>query len=113
MRVFLTGGTGFVGLELIRQLQLAGHEVRCLVREGSAAKLAGFTGVETVAGDITDTASLRGEMDSCDAIINLVGIIKETPSQGVTFERLHYEGSKIVIDEAARVGIKRFLQMSA
>ena len=40
MKIFLTGGTGFVGSEVLRQLVASGHSVRALVREGSADKLA-------------------------------------------------------------------------
>jgi NADH dehydrogenase len=113
MKIFLTGGTGYVGRDLVGRLRSAGHEVRCLVRRESAAKLADMPGVETVVGDITDRAGLKGKLDGCEAAINLVGIIKEMPSQGVTFERVHYEGARNVIDEAVRAGIGRFLQMSA
>ena len=40
MKIFLTGGTGFVGREIVRQLLATGHEVRCLVRPGSEKKTA-------------------------------------------------------------------------
>ncbi len=113
MRVFLTGATGYVGHELLKQLLLAGYEARCLVREGSAGKLPGGHGLEIVTGDVTDADSLQGKMVGCDVVINLVGIIKEIPSQRVTFERLHYEASKNVIDAAVGDGVERFLQMSA
>jgi len=46
MKVFLTGGTGFVGSEVLRQLVSAGHSVRALVREGSEGKLEETAGVE-------------------------------------------------------------------
>jgi NADH dehydrogenase len=113
MKVFLTGSTGFVGQELLKQLQSAGYEPRCLVRKGSMAKLAALAEVETVEGDITNAASLAGKLDGCEAVINLVGIIREIPSRDITFERLHYEGSKNVMDAALGAGVKRFLQMSA
>ncbi|MCS7033038.1 MAG: NAD(P)H-binding protein, partial [Phycisphaerae bacterium] len=52
---------------------------------------------------------LRG----CTAVIHLVGIIAERPSAGVTFERIHFEGTKSIVDAAAREGIRRFVHMSA
>jgi NADH dehydrogenase len=52
-------------------------------------------------------------MAGCDAVINLVGIIKEDAAHGVTFEKLHWEGSRNAIDAAKAVGVKRFVQMSA
>ena len=47
MKVFVTGGTGFVGREILGQLLSAGHEVRALVRDGSQDKLSGHQNLET------------------------------------------------------------------
>jgi NADH dehydrogenase len=52
-------------------------------------------------------------MAGCDAVIHLVGIIMEHPLQGITFERMHFEAARNVIDAAKRNGIKRFVHMSA
>ncbi|TNF47542.1 MAG: NAD-dependent epimerase/dehydratase family protein, partial [Deltaproteobacteria bacterium] len=68
MKVFLTGGTGFVGSEVLRQLVSAGHSVRALVRDGSEDKLAVPDGVEIHSGDITDAASMVGGLEGCDAV---------------------------------------------
>jgi len=113
MKLFLTGGTGFVGSEILKQLTKDGHEVRCLVRPDSKKELAVREGVEIVNGDITQPESLSGKMEGCEAVIHLVGIIRAFPAKGITFEKIHYEGSRNVIDEAKRAGIERFLHMSA
>ncbi|MEN8729215.1 MAG: NAD-dependent epimerase/dehydratase family protein, partial [Desulfuromonadales bacterium] len=60
MKVFVTGGTGFVGQEILVQLLRAGHTVRALVREGSTAKLDEPGKIDVHPGDITDAASLVG-----------------------------------------------------
>jgi NADH dehydrogenase len=52
-------------------------------------------------------------MDGCDAVIHLVGIIMERPGKGITFERIHYQGTVNVVDAARRAGVKRYLHMSA
>jgi uncharacterized protein YbjT (DUF2867 family) len=113
MRVFVTGGTGFVGNEVVRQLTAAGHTVRALVRPGSEEKLAPWPGVEIQRGDTNDPPSLHGAMAGCDAVIHLVGIIREFPGKGITFQRLHVEGTRHVLAEAQRQGIRRYLHMSA
>jgi len=117
MKVCITGSTGFVGKGILSQLLAAGHEPRCLVRQTSAGKLAGSGPVsgkmEVVEADVTRSETLTGKMDGCEAVIHLVGIIREIPRLGISFERLHYEASKNVIDEARRAGVKRFLHMSA
>lgn len=113
MRIFLTGGTGFVGNEVLRQLVAAGHSVRCLIRTGSEVKLAVREGIEVRYGDVTEPESLEGTLQDCDAVIHLVGIIREFPGQGVTFRRMHTEATRNVVEAAGAQGVKRYLQMSA
>lgn len=115
MKVFVTGGTGFVGNEVVRQLVAQGHEVAALVRSGSESKLdmGKSDRVKIHLGDVTEPDSLPQAMQGCDAVIHLVGIIREFPDKGVTFKRLHVEGSRNVIEAAVAQGIKRYLHMSA
>lgn len=114
MHVYVTGATGFIGSYVLRELLARGHTARCLVRDpGTALVEAEQDRVERVRGDVTDPKSLAGTMRGCDAVIHLVGIIEEKPSRGVTFERIHYEGARNVIDEAVAARIDRFVLMSA
>lgn len=113
MKVFLTGSTGFVGRHILRDLINYNHQVRCLVRQGSESKIAHFKNVEIVYGDITDAGSLNDKIRGCDAVINLVGIIRAFPIRGITFEKLHYEGTANVVNAAKSQGVRRFIQMSA
>ncbi|HET9591736.1 MAG TPA: NAD-dependent epimerase/dehydratase family protein [Solirubrobacterales bacterium] len=70
MKVFLTGGTGFIGGEVARQLRARGEEVVCLVR--SPQKAAGLRelGCELVSGDLGDESAIRKGMRGCDAAIH-------------------------------------------
>jgi uncharacterized protein YbjT (DUF2867 family) len=113
MKIFVTGGTGFVGSEVLRQLLGAGHAVRALVRPGSEGKLAGQDRVELHPGDATEAASLAGALAGCDAVIHLVGIIREFPARGITFERLHVGATGNLLAAARQQGVGRYLQMSA
>lgn len=113
MKVFLTGGTGFVGSEVLRQLVSAGHSVRALVRDGSEDKLAVPDGVEIHSGDITDAASMVGGLEGCDAVIHLVGIIREFPGRGVTFKKMHVVATENVLEAAEEQGVSRYLHMSS
>jgi len=112
MKVFLTGGTGFVGSEVLRQLVAAGHTVRCLVRAGSEGKLAVREGVEVHRGDATEPDTLKGALAGCEAVIHLVGIIREFPGKGITFQKLHFEATRNMVEAAESQGVKRYLQMS-
>ena len=113
-RVFVTGATGFVGRAVVQALRAEGHAVRCLVRRGSEPDLHGFEAIERVEGDILDpAAALEAAISGCDTVVHLVGIIREYPSRGVTFERIHHEGTRNVVQAAGAAGARRFLHMSA
>ena len=118
MKIAVTGGTGFVGRHLLRELLDAGHQVLCLARKGSEKKVEGWvkTGdeVEFFHADIREAGSLEAApLSGCGAFIHLVGIIREIPRAGVTFEVIHAEGTGNCVSAASNAGIKRFLQMSA
>lgn len=115
MKVFLTGATGYVGRQVIRDLVGAGHTVTALVRKGSEQKLPETVSgtVLIVTGGIADTNSYREPLSSCDAVINLPGLLREFPNKGITFEGVHFLGTTLLADEAAKFGDLRFLQMSA
>jgi len=72
-----------------------------------------FSDIETVIGDTTSSESLKGKLSGCDAMINLVGIIRESPRQGITFKRLHTESTSNLLQAATEQGVSRYLQMSA
>jgi len=112
-RVFVTGGTGFVGRAVIQALRAEGYAVRCLVRRGSEHDLRGFGAIERVEGDVMARQSLDDGMTGCDAVVHLVGIIHERPAIGSTFERVHLQGTQNVLDAAAAAGARRYVHMSA
>jgi NADH dehydrogenase len=110
MKIFLAGGTGFVGGHLRWALLKNAHTIRLLVhKRGDDFE----QGVEQVEGDVTRPETFVDAVRGCDATINLVGIIREFPGKGVTFERLHVEATENVVDAARKGGVRRHLQMSA
>jgi NADH dehydrogenase len=113
MKVFVTGGSGFVGNHVLSTLAEKGHQVVALVRPGSENKLKKPDGLEVVTGDVTEIVDLTQGMKGCDAVIHLVGIIRSFPSKGITFERLHTEATANVVAAAKETGVSKLLHMSA
>ncbi len=113
MRVLLTGATGYVGSYVLRELLRRNHVPRCLVRSSADNLAVQDDAVEVASGDVTDPSSLNGAFADCDAVIHLVGIIEENPSRGVTFDRIHVDGTRHVVAAAREAGIDRFVHMSA
>jgi len=110
MKIFIAGGTGFVGGHLTTELLKRGHELALLSHAGAGNTQVGITLQQ---GDVTDSASYSSAMKGCDAAINLVGIIREFPARGITFERLHVEATSAMVQATHHAGVQRYLQMSA
>lgn len=109
MKVFVGGGTGFVGEHVCRALRDRGHEVLLLAHNRAVT----WDGAIRVEGDVTRIGSFADAISGCDAVINLVGIIREFPSRGITFEKLHVQATANMLEAARRGGAMRYLQMSA
>jgi uncharacterized protein YbjT (DUF2867 family) len=113
VKVAIIGGTGFVGSYIVDALLAAGHEPHVLVRPGSEDKLHEADRCSTTRGDLDSTEAIDAVVAGCDAVIYNVGILREFPRQGITFEALQYRGAEAAATAAKRAGIRRFLLMSA
>lgn len=110
--ILITGGTGFVGSHLIKQLIDEGQKVRCVVREGSKKieRIKGL-GAEIVHGDVTDADSLTDACKDIDTIVHLVGIIQE--EKGMTFQSIHVDGTRNLVNAAKKNNVRLFYYQSA
>jgi NADH dehydrogenase len=113
MKILVTGGTGFVGRHLCRELKSRGHSVTALARQPSKGDLPG--GVEKAMGDVTAYDSLLEPMAGKDAVVNLVALSPLfKPSGGDEMhDRVHRQGTQNVVDAAEEKGVGKILQMSA
>ena len=109
MRYFVTGGTGFIGGRLVRQMRAAGHEVRALVRTPSQAKDLEGLGAALHAGDITDKESMRAAMRGCDGVFHLAAWyrIGARPSQRRDAERINIQGTRNVLEVMRELGVPK------
>ena len=113
MKIAVFGGTGFVGSYIIDNLIESQYTPRILVREKSKKKIISADKCEVVIGDIFDEEAIREVLNGVDAVIYTIGLIREFPSSGITFEKLHFEGAVKCMDLSFEVGVKRFILMSA
>src|SRR5688572_20969135 len=102
-RILVTGASGFVGRAVIAELLERGYAVRALVNRRPVETQ--DPRVESVSGGLFDPAALDRAAGGCDAVIHLVGIIMERALSGVTFQRIHVEGTRAIVAAAKRAGI--------
>lgn len=112
--ILVAGATGSLGSEIVRRLAARGEQVRGLVRSTSAPeKVARLhdLGVETVAGNLRDRASLDAACKGIRAVISTVSIIG-TAQQGDSFTDTDSAGTIALIDAAENAGVKHFVFIS-
>ena len=113
MRVALFGGTGFVGRYLVDALIENGDTPVLLARQPSETPWFESGNVDYVEGDIGNDEAIAATLERADAAIYNIGILRESPRQGITFEAMQYDAARRVIDAATKHSVGRFLLMSA
>ncbi len=111
-QVCVLGGSGFVGSAVVGQLSAAGYTVKVLTRRRERAKhLTLLPEVQVVECDVMNDVALANEIKGSDAVINLIGILHQ--NKKTTFKTMHTELPKRVAAICEKLGVKRFLHMSA
>ena len=110
-RILVTGASGFVGRAVVDALLARGKSVVAYVRTRSMT--IAHPNLTVIQGDLFDPERLTAAMVGCDGVVHLVGIIFENRGKGVTFERVHVEGTRAVVHAAKAEGVSRFVHMSA
>ena len=109
--ILVTGGTGFVGSHIVKRLYREKMKTRCLVRKGSNVKRLNELGIELAYGDLTEKGCLKKALEGVETVIHLIGIIVER--KGATFEIIHTQGTRALVNACKDAGVKRLIYISA
>jgi dihydroflavonol-4-reductase len=110
MRALVTGAAGFIGSHVVAALAQAGAEVRAFDRAAPAHVPAG---VEPVTGDLLDADAVRRAAAGCDAIFHLAALYSYARADADAMRAVNVEGTRIVLDAAARNGHGRVVHTSS
>ena len=109
-RVFITGGTGYVGRRLVRALLELGHEVRVLTRPGSAIRVP--SGARAVVGDALDASSFQHELRSGDTLVHLVATPHPSPGKAAEFRTVDLPSILASVSAARHAGAAHVVYVS-
>jgi 3beta-hydroxy-delta5-steroid dehydrogenase/steroid delta-isomerase len=112
-RILVTGGSGFVGANLVTTLLDRGHQVRSFDRAPSP--LPAQPGLEVLQGDICDRDTVAAAVDGIDTVFHTAAIIELLGGASVTAEyrqrsfAVNVEGTTNLVHAAQAAGVKRFV----
>ena len=113
MKALVTGGTGFVGSHVVRQLIEQGHEVRVLHRKTSRLTLLEDLPYESIIGDVLDTDVLQAACAGCDWVFHVAAVSDYWRADRDYLFRVNVEGTRRVLQAAAESGVKRVVFTSS
>src|SRR5439155_11955463 len=108
--VFVTGGTGYLGRELIPELLRRGHGVRALVRPGSERGLP--SGAEAVRGNALEAETFAAAVAPADTLVHLVGTPRPSPAKAAQFRAVDLASIRASVAAAAQGGVRHVVYVS-
>jgi len=112
-KTLVTGGTGFVGLHVARELARRGDDLRLLVRESSNLEpLAGIE-CERAVGDVTDRESVRRAMRGIERVFHVAGTTSMRTRDRIRVFEVNVDGTRNVFEEALSAGVERAVLTSS
>jgi uncharacterized protein YbjT (DUF2867 family) len=109
-QVFVTGGTGYIGRQLITALLARGNDVRVLVRPESLSRAP--AGVTRVVGNALDASTFASAVNRTDTIVHLVGTPHPSPSKAAEFQRVDLPSILASVEAARRAEAAHLVYVS-
>ncbi|MCB9758234.1 MAG: NAD-dependent epimerase/dehydratase family protein [Alphaproteobacteria bacterium] len=113
MKVLVTGGTGFIGANVVRHLLARGDEVACLVRDSSPRLCLEGLDVTLVTASLSDPEALKRALDGVEAVYHLAGVFDPSPRGRALMQAVHVDGTRALCDAALAAGVRRLLLCSS
>ncbi len=110
IRVLVAGADGFLGSHLLPRLEARGHLVRATYFDAEGPGRRAAPGVDWRRVDLMLGEQVEGLAEGCDVIVHLAGLFSR--SSGQTLAGVHGTGTRHLLAEGARVGVKRFVYVS-
>lgn len=110
-KIFITGGTGFIGRKLALKLANEGNEVVALIRSESKAVALEHKNISFVVGDLFSIQALEEGMDACHEVYHLAAFASVW-AKGDTFEQVNINGTLNVLDVAKKAGVGKIVVTS-
>lgn len=107
MKVFITGGTGFIGSRLTEKLISENHEVTLFARNPSAVHFAGNNKVNIIKGDLSDKSALLEGMKDCDWVFHLAAWAKPSFRDPKIVTGINIDGTENVFEAALENHVKK------
>ncbi len=111
-RVLVTGGAGFIGSHLVRQLVAAHHSVRVLEKPGASVAHLPQDQIEIVFADIRDGAAVARATGDCDVVLHLAANPNLWARNPDDFEQINHQGTRHVLEAARSAGARRIVHVS-
>lgn len=112
IKVFISGATGFIGLNLVKELIKRGYHIHALVRSGSDVSLLQNINISLFTGDITDLVSVEKAMEGCRYAFHLAAYAKIWPGHKDVFEQINFLGTILVVESAIKNKIEKLILTS-
>lgn len=112
MKIFVTGGSGFIGKRFVRRLRDTEHEILCLVRETTDVRALQDAGISLTRGDVTDKDSLLRGMRGCDCVVNLANLFEFWVPDRRAYQEVNVNGTRNVMEAAIATGISKIVHVS-
>lgn len=111
-KILVTGGTGFLGTQIVRQFLKAG-EKNLRVMASSVPEWMKDAGVKAVEGSVTNPENVARAVKNCSAIFHLAGKVSRDNDDAAAMNKIHVEGTRILCDAAKEAGVQTIILASS